>query len=77
MLEATSYEDAVAQLEAIVRKLEADGTSLDDSLKLFEEGVRLSRHCALKLDEAEKKVLVLTEQRDGSFNTTPFEPTES
>lgn len=76
MLEATAFEDAVAQLEAIVRRLEADSTSLDDSLKLFEEGVRLSRHCALKLDEAEKKVLLLTEQRSGSFTTSPFEPSE-
>lgn len=75
--EALSFEDAVAQLESIVKRLESEGTSLDDSLRLFEEGVRLSRHCSSKLDEAEKKVLLLVEDREGNLSTTPFEGPEN
>lgn len=76
MEESLSYEDAVVQLEAIVKRLESDSTALDDSLSLFEEGVRLSRLCARKLDEVEKKVLVLMENRAGVLTTAPFEPAE-
>jgi exodeoxyribonuclease VII small subunit len=66
MDEPLSYESALEKLETIVRRLESDATSLDDSLKLFEEGVRLGRFCSQKLDEAEKKVLMLVESSEGS-----------
>lgn len=71
-----TFEDALAQLESIVKRLESDSTSLDDSLKLFEDGVRLSRYCSSRLDEVEKKVLLLMEDRDGTLTTTPFEAPE-
>lgn len=76
MDESISYEEAVGQLEGIVKRLESDSTSLEDSLSLFEEGVKLSRLCARKLEEVEKKVLLLTETRGGALNTVPFEPAE-
>lgn len=51
-----NFESALKRLEEIVQKLEEGNLSLDDSLKLFEEGIQLSRFCTKKLSEAEKKV---------------------
>ena len=73
MDDPVTFESAVEKLEGIVRRLEADSTSLDDSLQLFEEGVRLSRFCSQKLDEVEKKVLLLMEDRQGNLSTAPFD----
>ena len=50
------FEDALSKLEKVVSQLEKGDISLEDSLKLFEEGIRLSRLCNQKLDEAEKRV---------------------
>jgi exodeoxyribonuclease VII small subunit len=72
-----SFEEAVQKLESIVRRLESDATSLDDSLHLFEDGVKLSRFCSRQLDEAEKKVLILMEDREGNLSTPAFEPEKS
>lgn len=57
------FEDALHRLEELVRKMESDELSLEESLKAFEEGIRLSRLCAKKLDEAERRVEILL--RDG------------
>ncbi len=51
-----SFEKKLTRLEEIVHKMEAGEMSLDDSLKLFEEGVKLSRDCNKELSEAEQKV---------------------
>lgn len=56
-----TFEEAFSRLEKVVRRLEGEEVSLDDSLKLFEEGVSLSRICAAKLDAAEGKMRVLLE----------------
>jgi exodeoxyribonuclease VII small subunit len=53
------FEDALRRLEEIVRKMESGELALEESLKAFEEGIRLSRLCAKKLDEAERRVEVL------------------
>ncbi len=66
------FEDALKKLEIIVNKLEDGNLSLEESLELFEEGVRLSRFCSQKLDEAEKKVEILTKDKDGELKTKPF-----
>ncbi len=58
--EALSFEEKLNRLEQVVHALEDTGTPLDDSLKLFEEGVGLVRGCSQMLDEAEKKVKILT-----------------
>jgi exodeoxyribonuclease VII small subunit len=57
------FEDALHRLEALVRKMESGELSLEESLKAFEEGIRLSRQCVQKLDEAERRVEALL--RDG------------
>jgi len=67
-----SFEKALKRLEEIVNKLESGDLPLDESLKIFEEGVKLSRFCAKKLDEAERKVEVLLKNEKGKFTTKPF-----
>jgi len=66
------FEDALQKLEAIVKKLEDGNLSLEESLKAFEEGVRLSRFCSKKLDEAEKKVEILLKDGSGRLVAKPF-----
>jgi exodeoxyribonuclease VII small subunit len=68
------FEDALNKLEKIVSKLEEGDLPLEESLRLFEEGIRLSRFCNQKLDEAEKKVEILSKGKDGTLRTRPFDP---
>lgn len=70
-----SFEESLKKLESIVEQLEKGDLALEDSLKLFEEGVGLSAACKKELDEAEGKVQMLIKQRDGSVKTEAF-PTE-
>ncbi|HEY1985697.1 MAG TPA: exodeoxyribonuclease VII small subunit [Terracidiphilus sp.] len=70
-----SFEESLKKLEVIVDQLEKGDLALEDSLKLFEEGVGLSAACKKELDEAEGKVQMLIKQRDGSLKTEPF-PTD-
>ena len=72
-----SYEEAVSRLEGIVRRLEAGDLGLEDSLKLFGEGVELSRHCTRMLDEAEKRIDRLVQSPDGKVSLEPMEPKEA
>ena len=69
-----SFEDSLKKLEAIVDKLEKGDLSLEDSIRLFEEGVELSAACKKDLDAAEGKVQKLMKQRDGTLKTEPFPP---
>ena len=66
------FEDAVARLEEIVNGLEKGDLSLDESLKMFEEGVRLSKSCLKMLDEAQKKVEILVRDKEGKKKVRPF-----
>jgi len=68
------FEDALSKLEKIVAKLEEGDVPLEESLKLFEEGIRLSRLCNQKLDEAEKKVEILLKDKEGVLKPQPFDP---
>ena len=61
------FESALKKLEEVVRKLEGGELSLDESLKAFEDGVKLAGFCAGKLNEAEKRVELLLKQKDGTF----------
>jgi exodeoxyribonuclease VII small subunit len=70
------FEEALQELETIVQRLEDGNLSLDESLALFEEGIKLSRLCSLRLDEAEKKVEILLKNENGSLSRQPFEPEE-
>ena len=67
-----TFEESLKKLEVIVDQLEKGDLPLEDSLKLFEQGVDLSAVCKKELDEAESKVQTLIKQRDGSFKTQPF-----
>lgn len=66
------FEDTLNKLEKVVSQLEEGDISLEESLKLFEEGIRLSRICNQKLDEVEKKVELLIKGKDGNIKTKPF-----
>ncbi|MFQ5701408.1 MAG: exodeoxyribonuclease VII small subunit [Acidobacteriota bacterium] len=68
------FEAALDKLESIVKKLEEGETSLEDSLKLFEEGVRLSRLCGEKLDMAQRKIEILMKTDKGDLEASPFDP---
>jgi len=67
-----SFEESLKKLESIVEQLEKGELALEDSLKLFEQGVGLSAACKKELDEAEGKVQILIKQRDGSMKPEPF-----
>jgi exodeoxyribonuclease VII small subunit len=69
------FEDALRELEAIVKRLESGELSLEESLKVFEEGVSLSKYCFQKLEEAEKRVSLLMKDERG-LRKVPFEPGE-
>ncbi|MCX7981498.1 MAG: exodeoxyribonuclease VII small subunit [Syntrophales bacterium] len=66
------FEDAVRRLEEIVEIMERGDLSLEDSLKAFEEGVKLVRICTKKLEEAERKVEMLIKNEEGEITFTPF-----
>lgn len=70
------FEEALSRLEGIVSKLEGGDLDLEESLKLFEEGIRLSHLCSKKLDEAEKKVEILLRNSEDILRSQPFEPEE-
>ena len=68
------FERSLARLEEVVRKLESPQLSLDEAMKLFEEGVALSRECQKQLEEAEGTVEILLKKADGRLVAEPFEP---
>ena len=61
-------------MEEIVEKLEKGDLDLDKSLEIFEEGIKMSRICSQKLQEAEKKIEILTKDESGKLKAEPFEP---
>ena len=72
------FEDGLKRLEEIVAKLESGNLPLDDSLKLFEEGVKLVRFCNERLAEAQQKVELLTKDRAGNIiGSQPFDSEKS
>jgi exodeoxyribonuclease VII small subunit len=68
-----SFEESMARLEEIVSRLERGETSLDESLLLFEEGMKLASACGKKLDQAEQAVVRLTKGADGAPEESPME----
>jgi len=67
------FEAALRELEQIVEQLEAGDLPLERSLALFEQGVRLSRDCQKRLDEAERRVEILLKDEGGGYTPSPFE----
>ena len=70
------FEEALQKLEAIVTQMEEGDLPLEETLKAFEEGVRLARFCASKLDEAERKVEKLMRDQAGKLQTASFSEEE-
>lgn len=69
---AIKFEKALERLETIVTQLERGELSLDESLKIFEEGVKLSKTCLKMLDDAERKVEILVKDKDGRKRLQAF-----
>ena len=66
------FEDCLTRLEQIVGQLETGTLSLEDSLKVFEEGIGLARHCAKYLADAERRIEVLAKDDTGALSQKPF-----
>ncbi len=71
-LKVKDFESALKSLEDIVAQLEAGDLTLDRALELFEEGIKISRFCSSKLEEAERKVEILTKTADGTMKEISF-----
>ena len=67
------FEDGLKRLEKIVEELENGSLSLDESLEKYEEGIKLSKACAKKLEVARKKVEILLKSEDGAVELKPFD----
>ena len=68
------FEKSLARLEEVVRRLENANLTLDEAMKLFEEGVSLTRVCQKQLEEAEGRVEILLKKADGKITAMPFDP---
>ncbi len=73
MAQKQTFEQALERLEEISRLLESGDTSLEESLKMYEEGMKLIDFCNAKLNEAQKKIQRLTKTSSGDFTTEPFD----
>lgn len=67
------FEESIQRLEKIVQNLEGGELSLEESLKDFDEGMKLVKLCSKRLEEAEKKVNILIEESNGKLVQAPFE----
>jgi exodeoxyribonuclease VII small subunit len=74
VMDDIDFDSGLRQLEQIVQRLESGDLTLEESLKVFEEGIGLVRHLTRKLDEAEKRIEILTQSEDGSIRIEDFEP---
>jgi exodeoxyribonuclease VII small subunit len=68
---ALSFEDALAELEAIVRRLEAGQGKLDDNIAAYERGSLLRAHCETRLRDAQARIETIVRQADGTLSTEP------
>lgn len=72
MKEEKTFEENLKELEDIATKLESGDLGLDDAIKEFEKGIKLSKECSNKLDEAEKKINILVQGEDGKQEEENF-----
>ena len=68
-----TFENAMKRLEGIVDALERGDLGLDEALKKFQEGIKLSKVCSNKLDETERKVSILLKDEEGNIREEPFQ----
>ncbi len=76
MNEEKDFESAMKRLEQIVQMLENGNLPLEESLKVFEEGMKLVKFCSSKLEEAERKVSILVQESNGEYVQMPFSEKE-
>jgi len=76
MKKEKAFEEALRELEEIVNRLEQGEIPLEEALQLFEQGVKLSRSCHTKLDEAQKRVEILLKDEGGKMTAQPFKMEE-
>ena len=69
-----NFETSLDELERIVRQLEQGELTLEKSLELFEQGVKLSRECQERLNQAERRIEILMRDNQGRATVTPFDP---
>lgn len=72
-----TFEKAMKQLGQIVQELESGDLPLEKAIKKFEDGVRLSKFCSEKLNETEKRITILLENKEGNIVEKPFLETEN
>ena len=75
MKEQNSFEDKIKDLEEIAKKLESGDLNLDESMKEFEHGMKLSKECTKILDEAEKKIMILVSE-NGNLKEEKYDTKE-
>jgi len=66
------FEEALTRLEAVVNRLESGELPLEESLRLFEEGVHLTKVCTHRLEEAERRITILLKNERGEIAEAPF-----
>jgi exodeoxyribonuclease VII small subunit len=71
-----SFEDALGELETIVRDLESGKAPLEQSIGAYERGIELKKHCEKKLKDAQAKIEKITVGKDGSVKTQPLDTDE-
>ena len=69
-----NFESSLEELERIVRELEQGELTLEKSLELFEQGVKLSRDCQDRLSQAERRIEILMRDNQGRASVRPFDP---
>jgi len=69
-----NFESSLEELETIVRELEQGDLTLEKSLELFEQGVKLSRECQERLNQAERRIEILIRDNQGRPSVRPFDP---
>ena len=70
------FERSLGRLEEVVKRLESADLSLDEAMKLFEEGVTLSHECQKQLEQAEGRIEILLKKTGGKIEAQPFETDE-
>ena len=75
-MENKSFESSLSELEEAVKRLESGELSLDESIAEFEKAVGLVRLCTSRLEEAESRVRILTEDKDGAISDSPFDTSD-
>ena len=69
-----TFEDALGKLESLAEQIERGQIGLEESIKKYEEGMGLVKHCRSILTKAEHRLHQLQERADGTLETKPFEP---